>query len=117
MTIMVVAHRSRLRKLLDILLERYPEDIVIPIDDGLSAVQYAYNNPVDLIYACLEVPPINCFTLSQLVHKKCPQVELYLIADTKVYLSDAERAHFKGYYLAPLTVESLKSQNLIMGNG
>ena len=36
---------------MDILLTLYPEDIVIPISDSLSGVQFVLHNPVYLIYA------------------------------------------------------------------
>ncbi len=32
--------------------------VVIPLDDGMSAVQFAFNNPVDVIYIELQALPI-----------------------------------------------------------
>ena len=116
MVIMVVAQRNRLRELMNLILDQYPDDIVVPMDDGMSAVQYAYHNPVDSVYTCLKVPPLNGLFLGHMVQKKYPHVKVNLIADTDEYLNDAMQRGCTGYYMEPVSGESLKNDNLLRLN-
>lgn len=117
MTIMVVAHRKKLRKLMNIILELYPEDIVVPIDDGMSAVQFVFHNPVDMVYTELQGRPLTGFDVGRMVRKERPNVAVCLIADTADYVSDALRQGCNGYYLMPISVETLRKNNLLAGKG
>lgn len=113
MTIMVIAHKSKLRKLMNIVLELYPDDIVVPIDDGMSAVQFALHNPVECVYTCLQASPISGLMVGKLLRVKKPDISMHLIADTEQYLPDAVDDNFDGYYTMPVSVESLRRGNLM----
>lgn len=117
MNIMVVAERKKLRPLVNILSELYPDDIVIPLDDGMSAVQFAFNNPVDLVYAELQTPPITGLDVARLVRQKRTGVAIHLIADTADYVRAAARQGCIGYYLTPISAEALQKNNLLTGKG
>lgn len=113
MNIMVVAEREKLRTLANVLSELYPDDIVIPLDDGMSAVQFAFNNPVDLVYTELQTYPLTGLDVARLVRQKRPSVVIHLIADTADYVSTAARQGCNGYYLTPISVETLQNNNLL----
>lgn len=114
MNIMVVAERKRLRPLVNILAEMYPDNIVIPLDDGMSAVQFAFNNPVDMVYTELQTP-ITGLDVARRVRKERPHTAIYLIADTTDYVSIVARHGYSGYYLNPVSIETLRENNLLAG--
>lgn len=111
--IMIVADRKRLRRFADILNELYPEDIIIPLDDGMSAVQFAFQNPVDIVYTELKAPVITGFDVARLVKQKRPKAAVHLIADTRNYLEAAAKEGYDGYYLGPVSVKTLREDNLL----
>lgn len=113
MTIMIVAHKSKLRGLMNVLLEVYPNDIIVPIDDGMSAVQFAYHNPVDKVYAEINTPTVNGFTVGDLIRKERPHAALHLIADSERALQTASCKGFDGYYLNPVSAHSLLAENML----
>lgn len=113
MDIIVTAHKEILRSLTDIMLELYPEERVIPIYDSMSAVQYAYYNHVDMVYADISTPPMDIVHMGGLIRKKQPQVRLYMIADSEKYVKIARDCSYDGYYLRPVTAESLKNGNIM----
>lgn len=115
MNIMAVAQRERLPSLTNALAKRYPDDMIIPLDDGMSAVQFAFNNPVDMMYAEIQTPPITGLDVARLVRKQRPGVAVCLIADTADYASDAAKQGCTGYYLTPVSVETLQKNNLLAG--
>lgn len=115
MYIMVVAEVGKLRSLTNIMMELYPQDIIIPLDDGMSAVQFAFNNQVDAVYTELKAPPITGFDVARLVRQKYPDTSIYLIADTADYVGIAAKKDFDGYYVEPVSVEILQKKNLLAG--
>lgn len=115
MNIMAVAEKERLRPLVNILAELYPDDIIIPLDDGMSAVQFAFNNPVDMVYAYLRTIPITGLDVARLVRKRWSGAEISLIADTEEFINAAARQGCSGYYLMPVSAETLQQNNLLAG--
>lgn len=117
MFIMVTAHKKKLRRLMNIILALYPEDIVIPINDSMSSVQFVLHNPVDMIYADQTTPPIDILATGGMIHKSCPDIPMYMIADTEKYIADAVENGYSGYFLEPVSVESLQNGNLLKTQG
>lgn len=113
MFIMVTAHRKKLRPLMNIILALYPEDIVIPINDSMSSVQFVLHNPVDLIYAHQSTPPVDILSTGRMIHNSCPDIPMYMIADTEKYISQAAESGYSGYFLEPVSAESLQNGNLL----
>lgn len=115
MLIMVVAEGKKLRAYAKTLMEVYAgqEDIVVPLDDGMSAVQFAFHNPVDIVYTELRGRYITGFDVAQLIHQRSPKVSVHLIADTMEYLGIAAEKGFDGYYLGPVSAETLRENNLL----
>lgn len=111
--IMVVADEKKLRGFANILNELYPEDIIIPLNDGMSAVQFAFQNPVDMVYTELRAPLITGFDVARLVRKHRPEAAIHLIADTRDYIEAAVKKGYDGYYLGPVSVKTLREDNLL----
>lgn len=113
--IMVVAEGKKLRAFVNMLMELYSEleDIVIPLDDGMSAVQFAFHNPVDIVYTELRAPLITGLDVARLIRQKRPGTAIHLIADTRDYIKAAVKNGYDGYYLGPVSVESLRENNLL----
>lgn len=114
MFIMVIAHKKKLRQLMNIILELYPDDIVIPISDSMSSVQFVLHNPVDLIYADQTTPPIDVLTTGRMIHNSYPNIPMFMIAETDKYMRDSLENGYSGYFLEPVSAESLQCGNLLV---
>ncbi|HWR22292.1 MAG TPA: hypothetical protein VN366_02345 [Feifaniaceae bacterium] len=64
--LMVYSDRDDAKSLLRALETVYPGAEIIPHNDGMSAVQYAFNHPVDAVYTYLRMPRISGFDVARL---------------------------------------------------
>lgn len=109
----VYSYRDDGGALIDSLKELYPGAEIIPDNDGMSAVKYAFNHPVDAVYTYLMMPRISGFDVARLVRKVHPQAKAYLIDYSDKYVSYAEGKNLNGYYITPISAEALRQQNLL----
>ena len=109
----VYSYRDDAQALIGALETLYPDAEIIPDDDGMSAVKYAFNHPVDAVYTYLMMPRINGFDVARLVRKVHPQAEAYLIDYSDKYVPDAAGRNLNGYYLTPISADALRSENLL----
>lgn len=113
MNILVVFPTNKLQSLVEIISELYPDAHIATDYDGMGGVQYAFNHPVDMVYTGLRVKPLNGFDVARLVWKVHPQAEISLIADTDKYLDRASMANFSGYFLEPVSRDTLLHGNIL----
>ena len=95
------------------LRQLYPDAEVVTDGDAMSAVQYAFNHPVDAVYTEVQTKPIGGFDVVRLVRKVHPDALAYLIAETDAYLNRADESRVDGYYLTPTDKETLRSGNIL----
>lgn len=99
----------RLSRLAELLRSAFPEDTVITHGDPLAAGQYCYNNPVDVLFAALQMPRLDGLKLAAFVRHANPGAAVLLIANTA---SDAEAVLWEddadGVLAYPLTEAALK---------
>ncbi len=91
----------------------YPEAKITTTDDGMGAVPYSLNNHVDAVYTEAQMPHISGFDVARLVRKFRPNAAVYLVCGTSEYLNMASRQSLCGYYLKPLTEDSLQKDDLL----
>lgn len=94
----------------------YPDADIVPIDDGMEAVQYSLHHPVDAVYTEVLMPRINGFGVARLVRKFQPAAAAYLVSGSDAYLDTARLRGLSGYYLKPLARDALETDNLLARN-
>ena len=72
-----------------LLRRRCPHARVLPMDDGMEAVQYAYSHIADAVYTEGLMPRINGFDVARLVRKFHPESRGYVVSRT-------DRARWEG---------------------
>lgn len=103
MKILVVdSDRPALKATATYLREKYPNATIIATNDGMDAVQYSLNFPVDAVYTEVLMPHINGFDIARLVRKFRPEAEVFITSGTDVFLERARKQGLSGYYLKPL---------------
>lgn len=90
---------AALEKTAALLQARYPGAHVLPIADGMEAVQYAYRHPVDAVYTEVLMPRITGFDVTRLIRKFHPDTKGYVVTRTADHLNRARREGLAGYYL------------------
>lgn len=112
MRILVVDNdRTALETTAAYLQRQYPDAEIIAVSDGMEAVQYSLNVPVDAVYTEVLMPHIHGFDIARLVRKFRPDAAVCMICETDVFLEQARAVNLSGYYLKPLGM--LKSGNLL----
>lgn len=107
--------RTALNSTVSVLKELYPEATIVSTDDGMKAVQYSLNHPVNAVYTEVLMPHINGFNLAQLVQKFRPDAAAYIVSGTSAFLEQARERGLSGYYLKPLCPADWYSGNLLSG--
>lgn len=112
MKILVVdGDRVELKATASFLREVYPNAEIVATDDGMEAVQYSLNNPVNAVYTEVLMPRISGFDVARLVRKFRPEAAAYVVSGTDEFLDRAQG--LSGYYLKPLTWDTFQRDNLL----
>lgn len=99
------------------LRKEYPDAKIIATGDGMDAVQYSLNFPVDVVYTEVLMPHINGFNVARLVRKFRPEAEAYIVCGTDEFLERAREQGLSGYYLKPLGKIDGRLRNLLADAG
>ena len=114
MTILIVDNdRAALFRTADALQSHYPGAEIIPLDDGMEAVQFALNHTVDAVYTEVLLPHITGFDVARLVRRFRPGAAVRIVSGSDAYLSRACSQGLDGYYLKPLD----RAEDLLAGIG
>lgn len=97
--IVVDSDRAALERTAALLRRRCPDARVLPMDDGMEAVQYAYSHIVDAVYTEVLMPRINGFDVARLVRKFHRESRGYVVSRTAAYLDRARWEGLSGCYL------------------
>jgi CheY-like chemotaxis protein len=77
--ILVVDDNPVDRKLMGRLLEKVPDWQVETVSDGIAALEYLVDHPVDLVVTDLQMPEINGVELVRQVRKRYPKIPVLLV--------------------------------------
>ena len=82
MTILAVdCNVQRLDSLEALLKREFPSEIVIRENDSLAAGQYAFNHPVDILFAALEMPRLDGLKLTSFARYTNPDAMVFLMVE------------------------------------
>lgn len=80
MTVLAVdGSAARLNELSRLLEAAFPEDRVIAERDPLAAGKYSFNNPVDILFAAVEMPRLDGLKLVEFVRHANPDAFVFLL--------------------------------------
>lgn len=110
MTILVIDNnKERLAQTSGILRRLFANDSILEQQDPLGAVRYLCHNPVDMMFAALEMRPMDGIQLAQTVKKVRRNMKVYITSGPK---SLEEEMLFEdeadGFLSDPLTEHNLK---------
>ena len=99
--------QNDLDRLTDALRKVHGECEVLSYRDPMLAFQYAYNNPVDVVFAAADMGRLNGFTLAKMLYQACGKISVYLIGADNTFRSDARRLMLNGFLVRPVTPEGI----------
>lgn len=105
--------KNNLKALIGCLKTIYPGSHIIPFKDAMLSVQYGYNYPVDMIYTNVILHHITGLQVMKLLRKVHPALAVNFVANTDEYTEAAAALGADGYYLTPVSEESLFKGNLL----
>lgn len=84
----------------------------VTFQDPMAAVQYSYNNDVDVVYTEVLLPHITGVDVINLLRKQNAVIRIFFLTDTDQYLHIGKKYSIAGYYIKPL-LEDGQNKNLM----
>lgn len=75
--------KKRLSETADLLRSMFPNDSIMTEHDPLAAIKYACNNPVDIMFAALDMRPMDGILFVQAVRRVGENIKVYITSGPK----------------------------------
>ncbi len=85
-----------------------PGGSVSAFKDPMLAVKHVYNNDTDLVFAEVRMAPVNGFDVLNCLRRIKPNLRIILMSEDGAPQSRASQLHASGFYLKPVSLESVK---------
>ena len=102
--------QKELERLTEALSSLYPAQEVLAFGDPMLAFQYAFNHPVESVYAAAAMNRVDGFRLAKMLREVSNGISIYLIGDDEAYRRDARRLNLDGYLIRPVTPEAIRAE-------
>lgn len=102
--------KKRLLETADLLRRTFPNASIMAEHDPLAAIKYACNNPVDIMFAALDMRPIDGILFVQAVRKVGENIKVYITSGPKrledefIFEDEAD-----GFLSEPLTEHNIRT--------
>lgn len=108
MVVLVIdSNPAELMKTAQTIQSVYAEADVLAFDDGMDAVQYGFNHPVDAVYSAVMLPHLTGFDVARLLRKQTPGLAAFVFDDSEAYAGRAHREQL-GFFRKPLAEEAVR---------
>ncbi len=110
MIIAVDNNKRRLAETVTVLRRMFPNESIILEQDPFSALRYACHNHVDIMFASLDMMPMDGIQFSQIIKRVKNNIKVYItsapsnIEDEFIFEDEAD-----GFLTEPLTEQGIKN--------
>lgn len=115
MILIIDNDKKRLAGTADLLRRMFPNDSIMTEHDPLAAIKYACNNPVDMMFAALDMRPMDGILFVQAVKRVGEHIKVYITSGPKrlddefIFEDEAD-----GFLSDPLTEHNVRT--VLSGN-